>query len=297
MTSTSSLTGTQLSIGGTFSVGKIYIKEAQGTSGDSNGGTITLEHNTNSADGAKEANSIVFRSATAFSSGVLRYRDDQGNQHNSYGRFELQTYHDATQTGSSSLLCLQPAGGAVTVGFAGPANETFHVGGFIRCGGYRTRDGTNGGNFSNIFNIAWLANGQIMSAYLYIDSTQLGILSNLSDYRIKRNIETQTTSALPRIMNIRPVSYMPANYKTMFNECDTILEGFIAHELAEVIPSAVSGEKDSPDQIQSLRLDALCSVLTKGIQELFEQNQKQQLQIDELQKQVAQLMNSPPLPI
>ena len=42
---------------------------------------------------------------------------------------------------------------------------------------------------------------------------------------------------------------------------------FIAHEVAEVIPSAVDGEKDAADQIQSLRVDAIVSVLTKALQE------------------------------
>ena len=45
-------------------------------------------------------------------------------------------------------------------------------------------------------------------------------------------------------------------------------EGFIAHEVQEIIPSAVEGEKDAENQIQSLKLDALCSVMVKAIQEL-----------------------------
>ena len=44
-------------------------------------------------------------------------------------------------------------------------------------------------------------------------------------------------------------------------------EGFIAHEVAEVIPSAVEGAKDAENQLQSLNLDAICAVLVKAVQE------------------------------
>ena len=62
-------------------------------------------------------------------------------------------------------------------------------------------------------------------------------------------------------------------------------EGFIAHELAAVIPSAVQGEKDAENQIQSLKLDALCSVLVKAIQE-------QQVVIQALEARITQLETS-----
>jgi hypothetical protein len=73
-----------------------------------------------------------------------------------------------------------------------------------------------------------------------------------------------------------------ADYNNLFVASDEIKEGFIAHELQEVIPSAVSGQKDAEDQIQSLKLDAVCAVLAKAIQE-------QQTQIEALQAEIAAL--------
>jgi hypothetical protein len=129
--------------------------------------------------------------------------------------------------------------------------------------GYQTRPGTAGAQGGNQFNIEWTGN-----PFLYIDTTNIGQLATTSDYRTKRNIETQTQEALSRIAQLRPVTYQRANYGTLFQEDDEVREGFIAHELAEVIPSAVEGEKDAENQIQSLKLDALCSVMVKAIQEL-----------------------------
>jgi len=49
------------------------------------------------------------------------------------------------------------------------------------------------------------------------------------------------------------------------------------------VPIIVEGEKDEPDKIQSLKLDALVAVLTKAIQE-------QQETIELLQKQNSDLL-------
>lgn len=129
--------------------------------------------------------------------------------------------------------------------------------------GYYCKAGQNATTFGNVFNINWTGSPQ-----LWIDSTNVGTFAFTSDYRIKQNIQTNTTPALERIKQLRPVTYEFADYKALFKEDGVQREGFIAHELAEIIPSAVEGEKDAEDQIQSLKLDALCSVMVKAIQEL-----------------------------
>jgi hypothetical protein len=133
----------------------------------------------------------------------------------------------------------------------------------IRVYGIRTRSGFSGSWGNNQFNIDWTG-----SAQLWIDGTNVGTIQIVSDYRVKKNVVTQTENAIDRIKQIRPVTYQRANYGDIFFESEEIREGFVAHELAEIIPSAVEGEKDAPNQIQSLKLDALCSVLVKAVQEL-----------------------------
>jgi len=63
--------------------------------------------------------------------------------------------------------------------------------------------------------------------------------------------------------------------------------GFIAHELQEVIPQAVHGEKDAVQEdnqpeYQGINIDAVVSVLTKAVQE-------QQDKIEQLELEVAAL--------
>jgi hypothetical protein len=104
-----------------------------------------------------------------------------------------------------------------------------------------------------------------------IDNSVDVTLANVSDYRIKRDVETQSQPALERIAQLRPVTFKMADYGELFKSSEETHEGFLAHELQEIIPSSVIGQKDDPDQIQSLNLGSLCSVMVKAIQELKEE--------------------------
>jgi hypothetical protein len=85
-----------------------------------------------------------------------------------------------------------------------------------------------------------------------------------SDYRLKENI-VPMTGALARVSLLKPVTY---SWKS-----DGITgEGFIAHELQEVIPDCVSGEKDAVDaegnpKYQGVDTSFLVATLTAAIQE------------------------------
>ena len=86
-----------------------------------------------------------------------------------------------------------------------------------------------------------------------------------SDYRLKNTI-APITGALAKVALLKPCTY-----KWNSNGLDG--EGFIAHELAEVFPSAVAGEKDAVDnagnpKYQGIDTSFLVATLTAAIQEL-----------------------------
>ncbi len=86
-----------------------------------------------------------------------------------------------------------------------------------------------------------------------------------SDYRLKENIAPMT-GALNRVAQLKPCTY---TWK--INGSDG--EGFIAHELAEVVPQCVTGEKDAVDAegnpvYQGIDTSFLVATLTAAIQEL-----------------------------
>jgi Chaperone of endosialidase len=86
-----------------------------------------------------------------------------------------------------------------------------------------------------------------------------------SDYRLKNSIAPMT-GALAKVVALKPVTYK-------WNADDSDGEGFIAHELAEVCPHAVTGEKDAVDAdgnpvYQGIDVSFLVATLTAAIQEL-----------------------------
>ena len=86
-----------------------------------------------------------------------------------------------------------------------------------------------------------------------------------SDYRLKENIAPMISS-LAKVALLKPCTY------TWKSAPDEIGEGFIAHELAEVCPQAVSGEKDAVNEDGSIKpqgIDTsfLVATLTAAIQE------------------------------
>jgi hypothetical protein len=102
---------------------------------------------------------------------------------------------------------------------------------------------------------------------LWVDTTDLGTISVSSDYRIKKNIKPIRSNCIDRIKQLRPVEYEIKEYGDLFNADGVVREGFIAHEVQEVIPSGAEGEKDEENRIQNLRTDAIVAVLTKALQE------------------------------
>jgi hypothetical protein len=86
-----------------------------------------------------------------------------------------------------------------------------------------------------------------------------------SDYRLKEDI-VPMSGALAKVAALKPVSY-----KWKSDGSDS--QGFIAHELQEVVPECVTGEKDAVDtegkpQYQGIDTSFLVATLTAAIQEL-----------------------------
>jgi len=95
-------------------------------------------------------------------------------------------------------------------------------------------------------------------------TTTLTSYNVTSDYRLKNTISPMT-GALAKVALLKPVTYK-------WNFDGSNCEGFIAHELAEVVPYAVTGEKDAIDEngkpkYQGIDTSFLVATLTAAIQE------------------------------
>jgi hypothetical protein len=132
----------------------------------------------------------------------------------------------------------------------------------------------NGTGFSNGSEFRWTSTGSFYNVMVANGNGFLGGINtngsttsyvNLSDYRVKENINPMV-NALDKIALLKPCTF---TYKT--DGVDG--QGFIAHELQEVFPDAVVGEKDAVDAegkpvYQGVDTSFLVATLTAAIQEL-----------------------------
>jgi hypothetical protein len=86
-----------------------------------------------------------------------------------------------------------------------------------------------------------------------------------SDYRLKEDVQPMT-GGLERVLQLKPCTYT-------WKKSGSVGEGFIAHELAEVCPAAVIGEKDAVNKDgginpQMIDTSFLVATLVKAVQEL-----------------------------
>jgi len=102
-----------------------------------------------------------------------------------------------------------------------------------------------------------------------------------SDYRMKENVAPMT-GALEMVQQLNPVTYT-------WKEDGKAGQGFIAHELQEVCPDAVSGEKDAVDeegnpQYQGVDTSFLVGILTAAIKELKSELDAAKARIEQLEQ-------------
>jgi Chaperone of endosialidase len=110
--------------------------------------------------------------------------------------------------------------------------------------------------------IVFAYNGTTVGSISY--SNTATAYNTSSDYRLKEDIAPMV-GALAKVALLKPVTY-----KWKLDGSDG--EGFIAHELAEVCPHAVTGEKDAVDKdgnpkYQGIDVSFLVATLTAAMQE------------------------------
>jgi hypothetical protein len=86
-----------------------------------------------------------------------------------------------------------------------------------------------------------------------------------SDYRLKENVDYDF-NALDRVAQLKPARF------NFIANADTTVDGFLAHEVQDIVPEAITGTKDAVDGdgnaiYQGIDQSKLVPLLTKAIQE------------------------------
>jgi len=123
---------------------------------------------------------------------------------------------------------------------------------------FAIRDTDTSPTFSNRFikfqNLSGTEIGSIQrqgSAVAYVTS---------SDYRLKENV-SYDFDATTRLKQLRPARF------NFIGETDRTVDGFLAHEVSDIVPEAISGEKDETETKEKVVVNANGQVIAENIEQ------------------------------
>jgi hypothetical protein len=149
-------------------------------------------------------------------------------------------------------------GGNTNIGInVTPGDAKFHISeAFNNIIGFISNDGTSGS--SGVSHMAFKRNNSSVGSISATNSSTS--FNTSSDYRLKENV-TYDWDATTRLKQLKP-----ARFNWIKDETNTLVDGFIAHEVTAV-PEAISGTKDATETKSNVVLDSDGNMLHHSITE------------------------------
>ena len=254
------------------------------SSGNVGVGTSSPSYKLNTVIGAGESNGVGFLNASG--QGLNFYTDTTASN--------ADVFMDLGQSGAS-LIFNQAGSEKMRIDSSGNVGigTSSSFGGILniqtsssRVTGITSRPATNiTYNFTDFQNSSGTGVGGIG---VTASST---VYSTSSDYRLKENI-TEITDGISRVKQLNPSRF------NFIVEPDNTVDGFIAHEVSDIVPEAVNGEKDAVNEDgsinpQGIDQSKLVPLLTAALQESIALIESQQSQIDVLTARIEALEATP----
>jgi len=271
---------------GTSSYGTFYFSDATGTAAGTYAGKMQYNHSTNSMVFATNSSDRLTIDASG-NVGIGTTSPDEkldvvGNVVVNNGGFykwgdgTVRIYGETSSdlmtfvTNDSERMRIDSSGnlliGATATGGTASAKIEANGGTNGRC--IQTKvTGTGSANAITFNN----GNGQV--GYIATSGTSTSYVT-FSDYRLKENVN-YNFNALDRVAQLKPARF------NFIADANTTIDGFLAHEVSEIVPEAIFGKKDGKE-MQGIDQSKLVPLLTKAIQE-------QQEQIEALQSEINTL--------
>jgi hypothetical protein len=227
---TARITSTGLGLG-TSPDTNLHISTAMSSSPSS---IIYLDNSGSNTAGGGGA--IIFNSSssagttTNFNASIKGVRDSNDN-----GSSELQffTTHQATDNAASKRVVISSQGNVLmnctSVPSGSGGGAAFETSGTLM----RLKQSANSTSSIKL-QIYYNSNGEVGSIATSGSATAF---NTSSDYRLKENV-VDMTDALERVDNLKPKRF------NFIADADTTVDGFIAHEVSDIVPEAITGEKD-----------------------------------------------------
>jgi hypothetical protein len=100
-------------------------------------------------------------------------------------------------------------------------------------------------------------NGLCGSISVYTNSVSY---NTSSDYRLKENVVTDW-DATTRLKQLRPSRF------NFISDADTTVDGFLAHEVQDIVPEAITGTKDATEELTNVVINNVGNVIARDIEE------------------------------
>lgn len=211
--------------------------------GDGTGGnrglTITAQNNSGAA--------IYFGDGDDTDIGSIRY----DNSNNSMKFFTNTTEAMRILSGGTILIGTTTGGGVGGLTIT-PNNSNGAASLFFN------RNSTTGNSFVQDF-----LNGGTSVGYIAYNNTSV-TYSTSSDYRLKENVVAMT-GALDRVDALKPSRF------NFIADPNKTVDGFLAHEVAEVVPEAISGEKDAMEEYEVTPAEYETVIIQEAVEATYDE--------------------------
>jgi hypothetical protein len=125
---------------------------------------------------------------------------------------------------------------------------------------YLWNNAANGNSGTTLIYVAFLGlGGSAVGSITSVGTTTS--YNTSSDYRLKENVD-YTWDATTRLKQLKP-----ARFNWISDETNTLVDGFLAHEVSSIVPEAITGEKDATETNENCILNSSGKQEVKGVTE------------------------------
>ncbi len=194
------------------------------------------------------------------------------------------SYIQATSAGGtliSEVLALQPNGGYVGIGTTSAQSKLDIVGTTNTSNSSLLRVRTSNNPNAPEKVVGFYVNTNTERGFISVNQYST-TYSTSSDYRLKENI-VPISNSIERLKELKP-----CRFNFIQGDPNYVVDGFIAHEAAEVIPEAVTGEKDAVDEdnnplYQGIDQSKVVPLLTAALKEAISKIEQLETRIQTLE--------------